>query len=91
MIFLSRNNPCFQCNIAVTNFLISNTCEIRFYDVKGQSTVPMYSSEKKNSKTWLTYMAKLVCFGSLFFNIIRLIQLCDKKNLTFVDCWDKII
>ena len=36
-------------------------------------------------------MAKWVWFGPLFFNLIRLIQLCDKKNLTFVDCWDKII
>ena len=34
-------------------------------------------------------MAKIVCFGPLVFNIIRLVQLCDKKNLTFVDCWDK--
>ena len=36
-------------------------------------------------------MAKLLYFGPLFFNIIRLIQLCDKKNLTFVNCCDKII
>ena len=36
-------------------------------------------------------MAKWVCFGPLFFNLIRLIQLCDIKNLTFVDCWDKIL
>ena len=34
-------------------------------------------------------MAKWVCFGLLYFNLIRLIQLCDKKNLTFVDYWDK--
>ena len=47
--------------------------------------VPMYS------KTWLTYKAKLVCFELLFFNIIHLIQLCDKKNLSFVDCLDTII
>ena len=43
---LSHNNPCFQCNTAITNFLISNTCEIRFLDVIGQSTVPMYSNAK---------------------------------------------
>ena len=43
---LSHNNPCFQCNIAITNFLVSHTCEIRFHDVKGQSTVPMYSYAK---------------------------------------------
>ena len=30
-------------------------------------------------------------FGTLFFNLIRWIQLCDKKNLTFVDCCDKIL
>ena len=43
---LSHNNPCFQCNIAITNFLVSNTCEIRFHDVIRQSTVPMYSYAK---------------------------------------------
>ena len=36
-------------------------------------------------------MAKWVCFGPLFFNLIRWIQLCDKKDLTFVDYWDKIL
>ena len=36
---LSHNNPCFQYNIAITNFLVSNTCEIRFHDVMGQSTL----------------------------------------------------
>ena len=47
---------CFPCNIAVTNFLVSNTCEIRFHDVIGQSTVFMYFYAKilkhgsKNSK-----------------------------------------
>ena len=39
--FLSHN-PGFQCNIAITNFLVSNTCEIRFHGVIGQSTVPIY-------------------------------------------------
>ena len=76
--YLSHNKHYFQCNIAITNFLVSNTCEIRFREVMGQSTVPMYSYAK-NPKTWLTYMAKLVCFGTLFFNLIRLIQLCDKR------------
>ena len=42
---LSHNNPCFQCNTAVMNFLISNTSEIRFHDIN-QSTVPMYSYAK---------------------------------------------
>ena len=41
---LSHNNPCFQCYIAITNFLVSHTCEISFHDLIGQSTVPMYSS-----------------------------------------------
>ena len=66
----SHNNSCFQCNIAITNFLVSNTCEIRFHDVIGQSTVHMYMySYAKNSETWLTYMAKRVCFGPLFFQL----------------------
>ena len=26
-IILSRNNPCFQCNIAITNFLVLHTPE----------------------------------------------------------------
>ena len=43
---LSHNNPCFQCYIAITNFLVSNTCEIRSDDVIGQSTVPLYSYAK---------------------------------------------
>ena len=43
---LSHNKPCFQCNIAITNFLVSNKCEIRFRDVIGQSNVPMYSYAK---------------------------------------------
>ena len=43
---LPYNNPCFQCNIAITNFLVSHACEIRFNDFIGQSTVPMYSYAK---------------------------------------------
>ena len=37
--YFSRNNPCFQCNIAITIFLVSHTREKRFHDVIGQSTV----------------------------------------------------
>ena len=44
--FLSHNNPCFQCNIAITIFLVSHTCEIRFNDVIGRSSVPIYSYAK---------------------------------------------
>ena len=43
---LSHNNPCFQRNIVITNFLVTNTCEIRFHVIIGQSTVPMYSYAK---------------------------------------------
>ena len=45
-IILSHNNPCFQCNIAIMNFLVSHMCEARFNVVTGQSTVPMYSYAK---------------------------------------------
>ena len=54
---LSNNNPCFQYNVAITNFLVSHTCGIKFNHIIGQSTVPMYSYAKI-SKTWLTYMEK---------------------------------
>ena len=37
--FLSHNNPCFQYNIAITNFLVSYTREIRFHYVRGLSSV----------------------------------------------------
>ena len=43
VFILSHNNPGFKCNIAITNFRVSHTCEIRLHDVIGQSTVPMYS------------------------------------------------
>ena len=34
---------------------------------------------------------KRVCFLLLLFKFICWIQLCDKKNLTFVDCRDQIL
>ena len=43
---LSHNNPCFQYNTAIMNFLVLNTCEIKFHDVIGRSTVHMYSYAK---------------------------------------------
>ena len=30
---LSHSNPFSKCNIAITNFIVSHTCEIRFNDV----------------------------------------------------------
>ena len=82
---LSHNNPCFQCNIAIANCLLSHTCEIRFNDALCRC-IPT----QKNSKTWLTYMAKWVFLEPYFSNLIRWIHLCDKKNPKFVDCCDKI-
>ena len=86
--FLSHNNPCFPCNIAITNFFILYTCEIRFYDVIDR-TVHTFTSWRHPMQKFQN-MAKWV-FWTPIFNLIRLIQLCNKKNLTFVDCWDKIL
>ena len=43
---------------------------------------------RKNSKTWPD---EYVLDDPYSFYSIRLIQLCDKNNLTFVDCFDKIL
>ena len=75
---LSHNNPCFQCNIAITNFLVLHMCEIIFDDVIVHSTTCVFL--RKSSKTWLTYMAKWVCFLPLFFILICWIQLCEKNE-----------
>ena len=86
---LSHSNPCFPCNIAIMNFLVSNMCDIRFHDVINQ-TVHMFTLWRYPTQKFQN-MAKWVCFGTLLFNIIPRIHLCDKKNLTFIDCFDKIL
>ena len=44
ILYSSHNNKlCFKCNVAITIFLVSHMSEIRFHDVKGRSTVYMYS------------------------------------------------
>ena len=57
---LSPNNTCFQCNIAITNFLVLHTCAIRFHDVIGQSTVHMHSYAKILKHGWSTWPNKYV-------------------------------
>ena len=42
-LVLSHNNPCFPCNIAITNFLVLHTCEIKFHNVI-DCTVRMFTS-----------------------------------------------
>ena len=82
--FLSQNKKrSFQYNIALANFLVSNTCEIKFCDVIGQST--------NDVKAKILNHSQMICFGTLFFNSIRWIQLHDEKNLTFVDCCKRIL
>ena len=44
--FLSHNNPCFQCNTAITNFLVLHTCKVRVHDVTGQSTIHIIRTQK---------------------------------------------
>ena len=54
-IILSHNNPRFPCNIAITNFLILYTCEIRFHDVIHCTVYIRLHHDvilRKNSKTW---------------------------------------
>ena len=90
-IFWSHNSPFFQCNIANTNFLISNTCKIRFHDViycTVHTCMLHYDVIlRKKSKTWPNEYV----LDPYLYNLFRWIQLCDKMNLTFVDCCDKIL
>ena len=41
--YLSNNNPGFTCDIAITNFVVTHTCEIGFHDVIGR-TIRMFIS-----------------------------------------------
>ena len=50
-------------------------------------TVRMFISLRHPTQKFQN-MAKWVFFGPLFFNLIRLIRLCDKKNPTFLDRWE---
>ena len=77
---LSHDNPCFQCNITFTNFLVSHTCEIRFHDVISQIT--------SDVKVKILH-DQMSMFWNLTFNLIRWIF--DKNNLALVDCCDKIL
>ena len=68
-IFLSHNNPCFWCNIAITNFFISHTYEIGFHNVVNR-TVHMFTSwhhlmQKPQNKANLH--GKMSMFWTLIF------------------------
>ena len=80
---LSHNNPYFQCNIAITNFLVSHTCEIRFHDVIGEST--------NDVKAKILKHGCMTMFSNHKFYLIRWFQSCGKNNLTFVVCCDKML
>ena len=67
---LSHNNPCFQCNIAITNFLVFNMCEIRFNDVIGQSTVPI-SESKESTRPLVFTRAKLARTSDFSNTVVR--------------------
>ena len=65
---LSHNNPCFRCKIAITNFLVSQTCEIRFLEVIGQSTLYLFIPTQK-----IISMAGLPGEMSMLWNLISFI------------------
>ena len=62
---------CFQNNIAITNIHVSHTCEIRFDNAIGQSTVPMYSYAKIPKHSRPTWPNAYVWEPYFFFNLIR--------------------
>ena len=58
------------------NFLVSHTCEIRFHDITGQTTVHMYPYAKfQNMADLHEYIL------DPYFFVIRWIQSCDKKKI----------
>ena len=85
----SHTNLCFQCIMPLWIFLSLTQCEITFHDVIYR-TVHMFTSWHHPRQKFQN-MAKWVCFGPLFSNLICWIQLWDKKNLTFVDCCNRIL
>ena len=68
-IFLSHKNPCFQCSIAIMNFLVSHTCEIGFHDAVDQSTVHLHVFLHKNSKTMADLHGQMSMFWILIFQL----------------------
>ena len=64
---LSHNSPYFPCNIAITNFLVSYTCEIRFHDVTDRTVHMFTSSYAKIPKHGQTSMF----LDPYFLNLIR--------------------
>ena len=98
--FLSHNNPCFQCtcSIAITNFLVSHTCEIRFHDVIGQSTLYMYSYAKILKHGWPTWPNEYVSVGHImavggayvfpgFLTLVLTQIFFPKPPTTFLTCF----
>ena len=69
--------------IGIKDFHVSYTYEIRFHDVIGQSTVPMYPYA--NFQNMADLHGEMSVLEPFFLNLIRWIQLSDKKNLTFVN------
>ena len=78
---LSHNNPCFQCYIPIKNVLVLHVLYVYLL---------MSSYTKIPKHDWPTWSNEYV-LDPYFFNSVHWIQLCDKKNLTFFDCWDEIL
>ena len=75
---LSHNNPCFQCNKAVTNFLVSYTCEIRCNDVIVKALYLCIPTQKFLNMADLH--GPMSTLGTLVFNLFHWIQLFDEKE-----------
>ena len=50
----------------------------------------MYSYGKVKKHGYPAWLNEYV-LEPYFFTLIGWIQLCDKKNMTFIDCYDKIL
>ena len=71
------------------NFLVFNTCEIELMMSQVKALYLCIPTQKL--KNMADLHGKMSMFWNFFLNSFCYTQFCDKKNLTFVDCCDKIL
>ena len=74
LVLLSHNNPCFRCDIAILNFLVLHTCEIRFHDVIGQSTVLRETTSSSMAASGFLIQYLTTALGRILFSSVVMVM-----------------